>query len=388
MFRRLPKRLLCFTLSPQQEALQDVAKQFAKAVVKPQAAHYDQTMEYPQPIFAEAWKLGLVNTHIPPAYGGTGLSVTDELVVCEELAWGCGGIAIALSINSIVQLPLVLGGTEAQKKKYLGMMTEAPLQCAFCVTEPAGGSDVSGMKTFAERRGDKYVLNGQKIWITNGGIASWYFVLAKSADGFVGLIVDGDSPGIVRGKKEVMMGQRCSNTAAVTFENVEVPVSNLLGRPGDGFKLAMKTFDWSRPTVAIFAVGVARRALEESTQYSLHRKTMSKPIAEHQAVAFTLADMAVAIESSRLLAFRAAYEVDQGRRNSHLASMAKLYASEMCQKCVTDAVQIFGGNGYNVAYPVEKLYRDARIYTIYEGTSQVQKMVIARHLLDEPGQQK
>jgi acyl-CoA dehydrogenase len=371
---------MSFQLSPQQEALQDVARNFAKTTIAPQAAHYDQSMEFPKPVFEQAWKLGLCNTHIPPAYGGAGLTVAEELLIGEELAWGCAGMAIALSINSIVQLPLVLGGNEAQKKKYLGMMTEAPLQCGFCVTEPSGGSDVSGMKTFAERRGDTYILNGQKIWITNGGIASWYFVLAKSADGFVGLIVDGDSPGVTRGKKEIMMGQRCSNTCAVTFENVEVPAANLLR---DGFKLAMKTFDWSRPMVGMFAVGVARRAMEEATQYALQRKTMSKPIAEHQAVAFMLADMAVSIEASRLLSLKAAVEVDEGRRNSHLASMAKLVATEMCQKCVSDSLQIFGGNGYNVAYPLEKLYRDARIYTIYEGTSQIQKMIISRHLLEE-----
>jgi acyl-CoA dehydrogenase len=372
-----------FTLSDAQLEFQETARRFTKEKVIPAAAELDRTMEYPKEIFSEAWKLGLVNMHIPAACGGLDAGCLDGVIVQEELSYGCSGVSTALEANSLASAPVIIAANDAQKKKYLGRLTEEPLQAAYCVTEPGAGSDVAGLKTFAEKKGDKWVINGQKMWITNGGVANWYFVLCKSKDGFVSFIVDADTPGITRGKKEINMGQRCSDTRGITFENVAVPEENLIGKVGDGFKYAMKAFDFTRPPVAIGAVGLARRAMDESRQYALQRKTMGKNIAEHQAVAFMIADMAAGIEAARLLTYRAAWEIDQGRRNTYFASCAKLLAAEHCQKCVTDAVQIFGGNGFNTGYPVEKLYRDAKIFTTYEGTSQIQRLIISRAVLGD-----
>jgi acyl-CoA dehydrogenase len=371
-----------FALTNEQKEIQQTAQKFAKEVIKPAAAELDRTMLYPKEIFNQAWKLGLVNLHIPSEYGGLGFGTVEGVIVTEELAWGCTGVSTALEANGLAEAPVLVAGNDAQKKKYLGRMTEEPLQAAYCVTEPVAGSDVAGIKTTAEKKGDKWVVNGSKMWITNGGVANWYFLLAKSKEGFIGFILDADTPGITVGKKEINMGQRCSDTRGITFENVVIPEENVLGKPGDGFKIAMKAFDRTRPPVAMGAVGLARRAMEEARDYALQRKTMGKVIAEHQAVAFMLADMAAGIEAGRLLVYRAAWEIDQGRRNSYFASCAKLYASEHCQKVCSDAVQIFGGNGFNTGYPVEKLMRDAKIYQIYEGTSQIQRMIISRHVLD------
>ena len=372
-----------FNLSPTQKEIQATAKKFAQDVIKPAAAELDKTMAYPKDIFNEAWKLGLVNLHVPSEYGGCGFGTLDGVVITEELSWGCTGVSTALEANGLAEAPLLVAANDSQKKKYLGRMTEEPLQAAYCVTEPVAGSDVAGIKTFAEKKGDKWVINGSKMWITNGGPANWYFLLSKSKDGFVSFIIDGDSPGITRGPKEINMGQRCSDTRGITFDNVEVPEENLLGKVGDGFKIAMKAFDRTRPPVAMGAVGLARRAMEEARDYALQRKTMGKLIAEHQAVAFMIADMAAGIEAGRLLTYKAAWEIDQGRRNTYFASCAKLFAAEHANKVATDAVQVFGGNGFNTGYPVEKLMRDAKIYQIYEGTSQVQRLIISRNIFDQ-----
>ena len=358
----------------------------------PKEKEYDASMEYPREIFNKAWELGLVNTHIPTDYGGAGLGAIEGVVIAEEMAYGCTGMMTAIEGNGLAEAPLIVAGTEEQKKKYLGRMTEEPLQAAYCVTEPQAGSDVASAKTKAVKKGDKYILNGNKMWITNGGVANWYFVLAKTSEdpdtpagkAFTGFVVDADSPGIHVGKKEVNMGQRCSDTRAITFEDVEVPQENVLGSEGQGFKIAMAAFDHTRPPVAAGAVGLARRAMDEAVAYSKERKTMGKPIAMHQAVAFMIADMAMGIESSRLLTYKAAWMVDSGERNTHLASMAKAFAADHCNKVVTDAVQIFGGNGFNTEYPVEKLMRDAKIYQIYEGTSQIQRLIISRDIIPNP----
>ena len=373
---------VCLDLSDTQKQLQETAKQFAEKVIKPQAAAYDRSMEYPQPIFEEAWKLGLCNMHLPEECGGANFSVMDGVIVAEELAWGCTGISTAMEANSLASAPVLVAGTTEQKKKWLGMLSEAPIQAAYCVTEPGAGSDVAGLKTTAKKVGDKYIINGQKMWITGGGVAKWFFVLTKCEGKFTGFVVDGDSPGITRGPKEVNMGQRCSDTRGITFNNVEVPEANRLGQEGDGFKIAMGAFDHTRPPVAMGAVGLARRAMEESIAYAKDRHTMGKPIAEHQAVAFMIAEMASGIEAARYLVYKSAFEADQGRRNTFFASMAKQFAADHCQKVCADAVQVFGGNGFNTGYPVEKLYRDCKIFQIYEGTSQIQKLIVSRALLD------
>ena len=274
------------------------------------------------------------------------------------------------------------------KKKYLGRLTEEPLYCAYAVTEPIAGSDVAGTKTRAVKKGDDWVINGQKMWITNGGVANWYFVLTRTepegvpaGKAFTAFIVEANTPGVTPGRKEINMGQRASDTRGITFEDVVVSDANRVGEVGQGFKLAMAAFDKTRPMIAAGALGLAQRALDEATRYSLERKTMGKPICEHQAVAFLLADMAIGIETARAIMQRATFELDTGGRSSYYSAIAKAYSSDVANKCATDAVQVFGGNGFNSEYPVEKLMRDAKIFQIYEGTSQIQRIVISRTLL-------
>ncbi|KAI9481876.1 hypothetical protein LPJ78_002087 [Coemansia sp. RSA 989] len=379
---------LGFQLSEDQLNIQNTARQFARDVIIPAAPHHDKTGEYPTEIIKQAWELGLVNTHIPSEYGGLGLGVFDTALVSEQLAYGCSGIQTAIEANGLAEAPVILAANDAQKKKYLGRMSEEPLMAAYCVTEPGAGSDVAGAKTTAVKKGDKWIVNGQKMWITNGGKANWYFLLAKTdpaanaGKAFTGFIVDADSPGITVGRKEWNMGQRASDTRGITFEDVEVPDENRLGDVGQGFKIAMGAFDITRPLVASGAVGLAQRAMDEAAAYSVQRKTMGKPIVAHQAVAFMLADMAIQIEASRMMVWRAGWLRDQNKRNTYYASIAKALASETANKCASDAVQIFGGNGFNSEYPVEKLMRDAKIFTIYEGTSQIQRLIISRTIAE------
>ncbi|KAI1236936.1 hypothetical protein IHE44_0015197 [Lamprotornis superbus] len=372
-----------FELTDEQKEFQATARKFAVEEIIPVAAQYDRTGEYPVPLIKRAWELGLMNSHIPES--------------CEELAYGCTGVQTAIEANSLgsqinglniyfQQMPVIIAGNEHQQKKYLGRMTEEPIMCAYCVTEPGAGSDVAGIKTKAEKKGDEYVINGQKMWITNGGKANWYFLLARTnpdpkapaSKAFTGFIVEADSPGIQIGRKEMNMGQRCSDTRGIVFEDVRVPKENVLIGEGAGFKIAMGAFDKTRPPVAAGAVGLAKRALDEATRYALERKTFGKPIVEHQAVSFMLAEMAMKVELARMAYQRAAWEVDAGRRNTYYASIAKAFAGDIANQVAADAVQIFGGNGFNTEYPVEKLMRDAKIYQIYEGTAQIQRMIIAR----------
>ncbi|GFW00285.1 medium-chain specific acyl-CoA dehydrogenase, mitochondrial [Trichonephila clavipes] len=375
-----------FELSAEQKEIQEMARKFAREEILPKAAELDKKGEYPKDIIRKAWELGLVNSTVPVKYGGTGLNIFDGCLVAEELAYACTGVATAIEANGLAQAPILQGGNEEQKKEYLGRVTKENLMCAYCVTEPGAGSDVAGIKTRAEKKGDKYIINGQKMWITNGGVANWYFVLARTnpdpkcptSKAFTGFIVDADTKGITKGRKEWNMGQRASNTCGVTFEDVEVPEKNVLTAEGAGFKIAMGAFDKTRPPVAASATGLAQRALDEATKYSLERKTFGVRIAEHQAVQFMLAEMAIGIETSRLAWMRAAWQKDNGQRNTYFASIAKALAGDVANKCATDAVQIFGGNGFNSEYPVEKLMRDAKIFQIYEGTAQIQRVIIAR----------
>uniref|UniRef100_A0A4X1UG84 Medium-chain specific acyl-CoA dehydrogenase, mitochondrial n=1 Tax=Sus scrofa TaxID=9823 RepID=A0A4X1UG84_PIG len=408
-----------FELTEQQKEFQATARKFAREEIIPVAAEYDRTGEYPVPLLKRAWELGLMNTHIPESFdfcicqllkacahhieafflllagssinlililGGLGLGIIDSCLITEELAYGCTGVQTAIEANTLGQVPLIIGGNYQQQKKYLGRMTEEPLMCAYCVTEPGAGSDVAGIKTKAEKKGDEYIINGQKMWITNGGKANWYFLLARSdpdpkapaSKAFTGFIVEADTPGVQIGRKEINMGQRCSDTRGIVFEDVRVPKENVLTGEGAGFKIAMGTFDKTRPPVAAGAVGLAQRALDEATKYALERKTFGKLLAEHQGISFLLADMAMKVELARLSYQRAAWEIDSGRRNTYYASIAKAYAADIANQLATDAVQVFGGNGFNTEYPVEKLMRDAKIYQIYEGTAQIQRIIIAR----------
>ena len=375
-----------FDLSPEQKELQKLANDFARDVIRPAAGHHDETGEWPDAIMKKAWELGLMNAHIPESCGGMGLGTFDGCLIDEELGWGCTGIATAMTANTLAQVPVIVAGSEAQKKTWLSPFVEAPLLCSYAVTEPNAGSDVAAVKTTAIKKGDKYVLNGQKMWITGAGKASWFFVLAKTDPngghkGMSGFMVDAKSAGITIGKKENNMGQRASDTRGITFEDVAVPADNLLGGEGEGFKIAMKAFDHTRPLVATAAVGLARAATEHALAYARERKTFGKAIVEHQGIAFMLADMAASVEAARLLVWRAGWEIDQGRRNTIYAAMAKKCGADWAMQVASDAVQVFGGNGFNREYPVEKLMRDAKVMQIYEGTSQIQRMIIAREMM-------
>ena len=379
--------MIDFSLSEEQKQLRDLSHEFTEKEIVPHAARLDETAEYPHEIARKAWELGLMNSHVPEEYGGLGLGVLEGCLIAEETAWGCTGVSTAMEANTLAECPIIVAGSEDQKKKWLTPMIEEFLFAAYCVTEPGAGSDVQAIRTSAKRHGDEYVLNGTKMWITNGGVANWYFVLAytdesKGYRGMSAFVVPRDLPGVVLGKKENNMGQRCSDTRAVSFEDVKVPAANRLGEEGNGFKVAMAAFDHSRPVVASAAVGLARSAYEHAVRYAKERETFGVPIYKHQAVSFMIADMACAIEAARLLVWQAGWTIDQGRRNTQQAAYAKLFAADAAVKVATDAVQVFGGYGFSKEYPVEKLYRDAKIYQIYEGTSQIQRLIIAREIFD------
>ncbi|KAF5287309.1 hypothetical protein FQR65_LT02182 [Abscondita terminalis] len=378
-----------FEYSESQKEYEDVIRKFARKYVLPVAARYDETGEYPWPVLKKAWDLGLTNSSIPSAYGGIGQSVFDECIAVEEMSYACSGIQTVIFGSKLGQLPVILAGSDAQKKKYLGMLFEECLPTAYCVTEPDTGSDVNSIKTKAVKKGDEWILNGQKQWITNGGVAKWYFVLARTSTdpkesagkAFTGFIVERDWAGVIPGKKERTMGQRASNTASVTFEDVRVPKENVVLGEGAGFGVCMRFFNMTRPVVAASASGLARRCLDEAMAYSRTRKSFGVELCQHQAVAFMLADMAIGVENSRLAWMKSAWLYDQGKNKTYAASIAKCYAADVANKCATDAVQIFGGNGFGCDYAVEKLMRDAKIFQIYEGTSQIQRLIISRQLV-------
>jgi len=380
---------ISFILTETQNEYLEMAEKFTREEIMPVAAHYDRTGEYPWEVLKKAHANGLMNLHIPEEYGGMGLGTLDGCLITEKMAYGCTGIMTAIEANGLGSMPIMIAGNEEQKKKYLTRLIEEPIMCAYGVTEPGAGSDVSAITTKAVRKGDDYVINGQKMWITNGGVAEFYFVLARTnpdpkcpaSKAFTGFIVDRDTPGVTPGRKELNMGQRCSDTRGITFEDVVVPKENVLIGEGAGFKVAMGAFDKTRPPVAAGAVGIAQRALDEATKYAMERKTFGKPIIHHQAINFMLADMAIGIESSRLCYMKSAWQADNKIRNTYYASIAKCLAGDVCNKAATDAVQIFGGNGFNTEYPVEKLMRDAKIYQIYEGTAQIQRIIIGREWL-------
>lgn len=379
--------MIDFSLSDDQKQLQELARKFAKDEIIPKAAHYDETGDYPHDIVKKAWELGLLNTHVPTEFGGLGLGTLDGCIIAEELAYGCSGISTAMEANSLAAAPVIIAGNTEQKSEFLGMLTSECKMAAYCVTEPGAGSDVSGIRTTAKKDGGDYVINGSKMWITNASVASWYFVLAYTDaslkhKGMSGFIVPAKTPGITVGKKEWNLGQHASDTRGITFENVRIPERYRLGKEGDGFKIAMGAFDHTRPTVAAAAVGVATRAMNEAIEYAKTRKTFGTPLTGHQAISFMIADMAKDIEAARLLVHKSGWIIDQGVRNTKFAAFAKSFAADMCMKVCTDAVQVFGGYGYSSEYPVEKLMRDAKIYQIYEGTSQIQRLIIAKELFD------
>ena len=379
--------MIGFGMTDEQEQLRDLAQEFAKNEIRPVSPHHDATGEYPWEVIKKAHELGLMNTSVPEKWGGLGLSCLDGSIISEEFAWGCTGIGTALEANGLALQPVVEGASDYLLEKYVVPMTEEPRMAAYAVTEPGAGSDVAGMRSTAEDKGDHYLLNGSKMWITNAGVCDWYFVVAYTDReakhrGMTGFLVEREWAGVEPGKKEKNLGQRCSDTRAVTFTDVRVPKENVIGEVGRGWQLAMGAFDHTRPMVAAAAVGLARAAFEHAAEYALQRKTMGRPIARHQAVSFMLAEMARDIEAGRLLVQKAAWLKDQGQRNTMEASMAKAFAADSAHRIASDAVQIFGGYGYNQEYPVEKLLRDSKIFQIYEGTSQIQRMIIAKELFE------
>jgi acyl-CoA dehydrogenase len=375
-----------FALTTEQKEIQELALKFARNEIIPHSQAYDEEGKFPKEIFEKAWSLGLINTCIPVEYGGSGFSSLDGVIISESLAYGCMGMNTAFMANDLALLPIVIGGTDEQKKKFLKPFTESFKIAAFCLTEPGNGSDAGGLKTSLKDGGDHWILNGEKMWITNAGHADLFVVYATlnpelKHKGICAIIVDPKSSGVVIGKKEDKMGHRASDTRGVRFNNVKVPKENMLGAPGGGWAIAMSTLDHSRPLVASSAVGGSQRALDLSLQYAKERIQFGVPIAKHQAVQFMIAEMGMKLEASRMLTYKAAWMCDQGIKNTEIASYAKAFASDSCMQITTDAVQIYGGYGYSKEYPVEKLMRDAKLIQIYEGTSQIQRLVMARELL-------
>jgi acyl-CoA dehydrogenase len=376
---------ISFALTEEQRMLQQLAWDFARTEIAPVAEHYDRTAEFPSPVIQKARAAGLINMNIPAEYGGGGASLIEECLVGEALAWGCSGISTSMMINNLAAIPVIVAGSEAQKKEWLGRMVQQGQLAAYAVTEPAAGSDVAGIQTTAVQRADEYVLKGSKTFISNASHSDFFVVFAytdkaKKYKGLSAFIVERSRPGFSVSKKFDKLGQRASDTAEITLDGVAVPASQRLGREGDGFLIAMQVFDRSRPAVAAAAVGVAQRALDESLKYARERQAFGLPLVEHQAIGYMLADMAMNIEAARLLAWRAAWLVDQGQPNTKFAAFAKAFAADAAMKITTDAVQVFGGYGFMKEYPVEKLMRDCKVFQIYEGTSQIQRNIIAREL--------
>jgi acyl-CoA dehydrogenase len=376
-----------FALTEEQRALRALAREFAAEEIRPRAAEYDEHQTHPADIIAKAHEVGLMNLHLPESLGGPGLPCFDGMLVGEELNWGCSGIGTSILANGLAAGPILIAGTEDQQREWLAPIVDEPLLGCFGLTEPGAGSDVSGIQTTAVRRGEEYVINGSKMFITNAGPAAWITVFAstdtsKGHKGLSAFVVPMDAAGAVVEKHLDKMGQRATDTSAVAFQDVVVPAANRLGEEGDGFKIAMQTLDFTRPGTAVGAVGVAQAAYELALDYAKERVQFGTPIAMNQGVSFLVADMATEIEAARLLTWQAAWMIDQGwgRKATKYSSFAKRFAADTAMKVTTDAVQVFGGYGYMKEYPVEKLMRDAKLFQIYEGTSQIQRLVIAKEI--------
>ncbi|QFP75245.1 acyl-CoA dehydrogenase family protein [Deinococcus sp. AJ005] len=372
-----------FMLDSEERQLQQLARTFTQREIIPQAAELDRSKAFPQAIYDQALALGLLNLTVPEEYGGAGLGCLALTLVTEELCRGCVGVGATLSINSLAADAIIHHGSEEQKRWVLPRLVAGEL-ASYAATEPGAGSDVAGLQTRAARDGDDYVLSGSKTWISNANHASFFVVFARTGDGgsrgLSVFIVERGTPGLRIGEPLDKLGQRCAPTCEVFFDGCRIPASQRVGEEGQGFRIAMDAFDHSRPMVAAFGVGVHARCLEESLAYAQTRVTMGQPIIRHQLVAAKLAEMSTSLEAARLLAYRAAWLIDHGQRNTLAASQAKLFAAESVMVAATEAVQIFGGMGYSTEYPVEKLFRDAKVLQIYEGTSEIQKLVIAREL--------
>lgn len=374
-----------FKLSDEHEMLRKMVRDFAVNEVAPTAAERDEEARFDREIFDKMAELGLTGIPWPEEYGGAGMDFLAYCIAVEELARVCGSTAVTLSAHtSLAGWPVFKFGTEEQKQKYLRPMAEGAKIGAYCLTESGSGSDAGSMKTIATKDGDDYILNGSKIFITNGGVADIYIVIAlldpKDRRSTTAFIVESDFEGFKVGKEEHKMGIRASATTEIIFENCRVPKENILGAEGEGFKVAMKTLDGGRNGIAAQAVGIAQGALDAAVEYAGQRVQFGKPISANQGISFKLADMATAIEASRLLTYQAAWLETEGLPYGQASAMAKLMAGDTAMNVTTEAVQVFGGYGYTKEYPVERFMRDAKITQIYEGTQEIQRMVIARGL--------
>ncbi len=373
-----------FDLNDEQRMIRDLARNFSRKEIAPAAAALDREEAFPHEIYRRAQELGLLNITVPSDYGGAGLGVVDLVIVAEQLAWSCTGVGLALELNAVVADALQVGGDESLKKEFLGRLAEGQIGC-YALTEPGAGSDVAGIETTALLQGDRYIVNGSKTWISNATEAKFVVVFATSNPeqrqrGITALIVEMDAPGITVGRRLKKLGQRASPAAELRFDNVEVPVANRLGAEGRGFEVAMKVFDRSRPMIAALALGLTERCLDESLTYAGERHTMGRPIIRHQAVGHKLAEMAMRLEASRLLTYQAAWMADVGRRNTIQVAFSKTFATDTATWAASEAIQIFGGMGYSRELPLEKLYRDAKVMQIYEGTNEIQRNIMVREL--------
>jgi len=376
-----------FSLTPEEESLRDLARKFAKTEMAPHAAECDRIPRFPEEIYRKAWELGLMNLNVPSDYGGSGLALFPQCLIVEELARACGGMTTSIIANCLALEPLLLAGTPEQKERILPPFCGEYKLAAFCLTEASGGgSDPGALSTRATLEGDAYRLTGEKCFISNAPFASLFTVFAtvdpaKRHKGISAFVVPRDAPGVSVGKEEEKMGHRASATSTVSFADVRIPVADRLGAEGDGFGLAMRTLDHTRTPIGALATGIAQAALDYAAEYSLKRQTFGKPIAEHQAIQFKLANMALELRAARLLTWYAAWSLDHGLRSTLDSAIAKCYASDAAMRITDEAIQVFGGYGYMKEYPVEKLLRDAKLTQIYEGSNEIQRMVIARELL-------
>ncbi len=378
--------MIDFELTEEQSAIQDMARSFVEEQIMPIALEYDEAAELPWEVIRKAHAVGLMNLTIPEEYGGQGLDNVTGVLILEEMGAGCLGIESTFAANILSLTPIVLGGTEEQKRRFVLPICREPKLAAFALTEPNAGSDAAALTTSAVRKADGYVLNGRKCFITNAGAASQYTVFAtmdksKGAKGITAFVVPAETAGLSVGKKENKMGDRSSQVADVILEDVFVPLANRIGEEGEGYKLALATLSGTRIQVASAAVGIARRAMEEAVKYAVNRQQFGSKIIDFQAIQMILADMAAGVETSRLITWKAAWLMDQGKPATLESAVAKCYAADMAMKTTTDAVQVLGGYGYIKDYNVEKLMRDAKITQIYEGSNQIQRLIIAQQLI-------
>jgi acyl-CoA dehydrogenase len=378
--------VISFSLTEEQLALQEMAREFAEKEMKPNAAKYDKGDVFAEDVMKKAFEVGFLTCTVPKEYGGGGLNDIDTVIISEELAAGCAGMYTTMMVNALAYTPVILFGNDEQKKEFLTPQTEKMSFAAFCLTEREAGSDAGSMKTKARKVGDEYVINGSKCFISNGGIANFYVVFAnsnpeKGMRGISAFVVPRETPGVIIGKEEDKMGHRASNTVELTFEDVKIRAGNLLGKEGIGFIIAMRTLDKTRAPVGAAGVGVARAALEYAIEYAKNRKQFGKPIALFQNTGFKIAQMAMEINAARHLVWHAAWLMDEGKPCGKESAMAKAFGSDVAMKVTTECVQILGGYGYMKDYPMEKLMRDAKLLQIYEGTNEIQRLVISREII-------